>query len=866
MQWRFKSRPAVSTPSWAAMNLCVGGRAADRGRTVDLDAPHRSRSAIGPTLGGGGIAFAGLRIMVVVKVMLLGGVAPAAESRVWVLDGRCPVPAESGAPGAAALVGRADADPLPAAARLADLVAAAGVVAAGSGVELGDGFIAARLAGGHGDRRDAVLAALRVLGSSGDRNSVLVAIFGLDATKRVGAAASRAVDEGRWSVLHLASAASDLLGPEQVEAILELPEPPGLEPVPGGLPSQLATYLREVLGPVPRPRRLGLLIDLWHRVLEQERDRARRARRRASQGRVDRLDDLLARHRHHMDQLLLDRVRGVFGHNPTLGEAARWQADDDERQRWLKRAMHDAIGATALVRTAVAVADHGLVEGLERCRVLLVAAAGFLEKHDAGAAAKRVPGLTGLPARPGCYVRDVAARLDKPVDDRLSAFVLQRLAAARDYGLMALAVVEQALLAARPEDRQAFECYHRRSWRESVGYPFRTPAQWGHSPGFGYAPLAARLDPGSDPLDVESARDLLWYADLADAVAQLHGHDAADLEFGGGVVPWIAVDPSPPERNPLEPRLDSVPAAVASAAQLVRLGGTVPRKCRNWAELVDGLLASAPVQDEATGDFAVSPELAALHDTMLPGTDLRIVVAFHARTLAEWAQYMGNCIASPAYRETARTGDCVLIGFVDADGVLLANADLHAGQRRRHLTELKARFNAEVDPALAERVTDWVQSLPPIRAPHQAPEPARRPLRDKASTSARTRPRNRLLTEVAGPLEAAAAAQVPDDVTQSVALRRLSPERLAWVCEESLERDGADELRRATAARPLTAALAALDPALTARYPQLARLARDEPLPATLRPLARLSHIGRARTVELVNLRLTKALDTLTLE
>jgi hypothetical protein len=103
-------------------------------------------------------------------------------------------------------------------------------------------------------------------------------------------------------------------------------------------------------------------------------------------------------------------------------------------------------------------------------------------------------------------------------------------------------------------------------------------------------------------------------------------------------------------------------------------------------------------------------------------------------------------------------------------------------------------------------------------------------------------------------------------VPLSVALRRLSGERFAQACKNTVERDGVDAVRAASTARPPTAALAALDPTLTARYPQLIRLTRDEPLPATLRPLARLPHIGRARTVELVNLRLTKALDALTPE
>ena len=150
-------------------------------------------------------------------VRLADGVVVGRGLRVWASgpDG-VPVPAEASPDrggarlrlGAAVAVGPDSAsDTLVdiALGKLADLVGAGGVVAAGAGVDLGHGFWSARLAGARGDRRDAVLAALRVVGVDGayrlgDRTAVLVSLFGAAATKPVGAATARAVANGCWTV------------------------------------------------------------------------------------------------------------------------------------------------------------------------------------------------------------------------------------------------------------------------------------------------------------------------------------------------------------------------------------------------------------------------------------------------------------------------------------------------------------------------------------------------------------------------------------------------------------------------------------------------------------------------------------------
>ena len=222
---------------------------------------------------GQALAGAAVSVMMIrMKIRLAGGVV-ASGLRAWL-----PGPAGSATPagessaGAAVALGPAGADDeqaRSAVAELSRLVKAGGVVAAGAGVDLGAGFRSARLAGARGDQRDAVLAALRVLGLEnagrlGDRTGFLVALFGPAVTKRVGAAAAQAIGEGRWAALHLASAASDVLGPEQLEQVLALTAPADVDLIPGGPPSALAQHLRQVLEPVPGARRLRLKIGRAH--------------------------------------------------------------------------------------------------------------------------------------------------------------------------------------------------------------------------------------------------------------------------------------------------------------------------------------------------------------------------------------------------------------------------------------------------------------------------------------------------------------------------------------------------------------------------------------------------------------------------
>ncbi|MBT2229034.1 hypothetical protein [Nonomuraea sp. NEAU-A123] len=855
------------------------------------------------------------------------GVVSGRDQEVWDVRGR-PV---SDSPGSAVVVGPAGGDPRSSAAELARLVEVGGVAVAGAGIELSQGFRSARLDGAGGDRRDAVLAALKVLGVAGmsrfgERTGILVALFGPATTKRVAAAAGQAATDGRWPALQLASAASDLLGPEQLERLLALSTTPG-QPDPMGrlTPSALAAHLARVLSPFPAPRRLELLLDLWDQVAAHQAELQREQRIMATQARQSRLPELTLRYRSHEDELLLDRVRMELGPDPSLAQVARWTP---HWAHMLHRALDNALAATVLLRTAVAVAEHGVADGLARFRDQLVAAAARLDDQAAGRASRRVPGQCGLPARPGCYVRDLARRADPP-----EPYVRQRLARAREYGLVVLDAVPE-LLEAGSDRLGPWASTDLRRWREVVGYTAtRPPRSWEQIPVAGQREsLARRLaaQPDAAPYLVEEAGDLLWYGELADAVARLRGHDAATVVHVGPEAPDVTFDPPPGEAAPLDPRLDSLPLAVAGAAQLVSLGARAPRRCRTWKELVDGLISDVDLAQALTGTFQVPEPLTAVDDQEVPGTGLRVELARGPRTLAEWSSYMGNCIASPFYVEEATAGKCGLLALRDRDGVIAVNVELRLAKRRWHVAEMKARFNTEPEPGVGEQVLRFVAGIAPPALPEQTPAP-----RIPGERLPARRPRNQAFLDLAEPLAALAsqamtapsaawAIRVLESLAGAaggsggpssevlVALRRMRPGRLTETCRTALAPMGQtstgpasagtasarptsagtasarltsaattsarqasagaaspgpaarlSELWAATWVRPLAGAIEQLDPGLRDRYDQLGLLLVDAPLPGSLRGLARHRAIAPARTAELVVRRIRAAIGRL---
>ncbi|MFI0408147.1 hypothetical protein [Actinomadura sp. 3N508] len=837
------------------------------------------------------------------KIRLAGGVV-ASGSCAWAArpGGAVKLPdasdARPGEPVALGPDGAAAEDVEHAVTELARLVATGGVVAAGAGVDLGRGFRSARLDGARGDQRDAVLAALRAVGLDnarrlGDRAGYLVALFGAAVTKRVGAAAARAVAEGRWAALHLAVAASDVLGPEQLERVLALAAPKDADVIPGGRPSVLAEHLREVFRGVPKPRRLDLILDLWARVLEHHEGVARRNRRLATQSSRDRVPDLRERRTHYEDERILLRVRHALGvAEPSLADAARWVPNEQYWRSRLERVRTDALGATALLRTAVAVADHGLEDGLERSAAVIAAAAAEVDGMHAAHSARRVPGLTGLPARPAAYVRDIHRRLssDKPHDAKFAAYVRPRLSCARAFALVIIEDVEKAMWDLHGHHAEHLRRWAEsglRGWREGAGY-VRSPAEWAGIPPWtgpllrNAAPLHERLTPGQDPAPVEMVGDLLWYADLVDSLARLHGHERARATPGTGA-PWFEHDPEPAAER-LAPRLDSVTLAVSGAAQLVALGGVPPRGARTWPDLTAGLMAGTAIAEALTGDFAVPAALLERDGTAVPGAGVRFKVARSARDLSEWSEYMGNCIAGPLYSDSAKDGRSGLAGLYDKHGLLVANAELlplKPASRGWRVSEIAARFNDEPDEDLARRFRDWVAAIPgPAKdEPAQVPEelPPVRP-------APRRRGAPRLVEDVGpklGPLAerawretgpevlgvfAAVAATPPDAAL--VRLRRLGAERLTGAVRRALESGAVDlaGLWAATGCRPLGTALDALDPALRGRFDRLPLLLGEPPLPKALRRLVKLPAIADAYALDLAGRRTRQAIGVLAVQ
>ncbi|MEV5831152.1 hypothetical protein AB0L25_36860 [Spirillospora sp. NPDC052242] len=822
------------------------------------------------------------------SIRLAGGVV-AAQRCAWVPGPSGPVRVdepggEPGAPVALGPEGAPDGEVRRAVAALRLLVADGGAVAAGAGVDLGAGFRSGLLEGARGDRRDAALAALRAVGVRdarrlGDRAALMVALFGPSVTKRVGAAAARAAEEGRWDALHLASAASDVLGPEQLERVLELDAP---EPViPGGPPSALGADLRRVLGPVPRPRRADLVLDLWGRVVERRAEEARRERRRATQSRRGRVGDLRVRRRHFADEQVLQWMRSDLGTDVSMAAAAAWVPPDAYWHVVLVGLFRDALAATALLRTAVAVADHGLAAGLARSADVLDAALHEARDDATVNDARRVPGLTGLPTRPGAYVRDLRRQVGEPDDARLAGYARPRLACARDY---ALVIVEDVVRALDRFDTRVPESALRgwaevplAEWRGRAGYGARPPGEWD-----GIGPWAARMldrEPlsarvagaGGDAAAVEVIGDFLWYVDLIDALAQVHGHDRAQAEPGTGE-PWYAHDVEPaPDGGP---GYDSVTQAVAGAAQLVAFGAVPPKGAGTWAELVDGMWGGTAVTEALTGEFRVPAPVAALDGAEVGGH--RVKVARTARDLADWAGYMGNCIA--AYADDAEAGTSVLVGLYGPDGRLAANAELtrlKPASRGWSVDQIEGRFNQEAPRELAAAFRARVEALPGD-APAAAVEgdvpdaggPPARPVRRGAG--------DRLLEE-AGPalrelirvdgaalgVLAAVAATAPD--AAAVRVRRSGLDRLARDCARVLDERAADlaELWEATEHRPLRDAVEALDPAVRDRFDRLPLLFGEPPLPKSLRRLVRLPGIADAHAIDLAARRVRRAVGLL---
>jgi hypothetical protein len=793
-------------------------------------------------------------------VTLSGGIRPAPGERVVTAAPGRP------APGTPVAVGPAAAAPTEALRQLRALVEAGGAPAADAGVDLGDGYRSARIDGGAGDRRDAVLAALAVPGFAdrlGPPPALLVALFGPGATRPLGAATLETITAGRWPVLRYAVAASDLLGPEQLVTLLGLRAPDGIDPFPAGLSSVVGAHLGRVLRPLSAARRLRLLMDLWDQVCAAGTAQARRDRLHDCQRRLRSQDDLRARADRFAHDEVLARLRGRFGPEPTLVQAAFWEPPPAIWVARAARVLSDALAATVLARLATTAVDLGFPQALERHSAEIAAAVTSLSKREATDAARPVPGLSGHPARPACYLRDLQ-RIPpgEPLSPQRVRYVRDRLALARDYGTLALDNARDYLLDKGPAEveaarsaRQAWAATPLATWREQVGYfsPERL-AGWEHPSG--------ALRP-----ETEQAGDYFWYAELADALARLRGYPAAEVTIDE-IGPYANPDEDPPE-DPLTPRSDSIAIAAAGTAQLAELGGTVPSRPRNWTEVVGGLLAGVVAAESQPGRFRVPAPAEAADGTVLPGTDVRIEVARTGRQLAGWAGYMGNCIAGPSYAEGAAAGRQVLLALRGPDERIVANVEVRLTGKGWRLGEMRARFNEDPDAGLVQRTRDWIAVLPAPYEPDPAPlEPAlppeRRPQRPVAAARLTAEVGERLgdlarQTLRPAPLLAALIDAEPTPEAL-VALRRSSPAALTRGCRRLLETVPIAAVWEASAHRPLSEAVAAMPPPVRDK---LAPLCRDVPIPRTLRRLARLPWVAPARNAELVAIRLRAALGEL---
>ncbi|MEV6237861.1 hypothetical protein [Lentzea sp. NPDC051838] len=781
-------------------------------------------------------------------------------------------------PGSPVAIGPVDADPADAL-RLLDLLTD---TAAGAGVDLGGGFTSARLAGAPGDRRDAVLAALSHLGSDerlGDRAANLVALFGPAATKRVGAAAQAAVADQHWAVLHLASAASDLLGPEQLERVLALRAPTGIDPFPEGAASTLAGHLSRTLSGYQRPRRLTLVISLWDHVCSQLLEQQRRERRESSQTRTHHIDKLRERHRAHFDEPILQRLGWAVSGTPTLAAAARWRPDNWWTAKELERLLNDAIAATALLRFARTLSDEGLAVAADKHRHEL-AAADLLTEEDRTGAARRQEGAYSHPARPGNYVHYLAATLspERTIKKKAETQVRSRAAMARNYGVVVFDAIREIL---SDLDVPLENCWdvckpwnvpQLQKWREATGFS-RRPQTWDKPPltdKHADAPtrtLAQRLD--DDPAARETPHDLLWLADLADALAPFYGAERAEV---GPEHPFPTITYTRPD--PLT--ATSIPLAAAQVAQLVMFGATPPPRCGSWSDLATGVNADAVITEATTGAFPIPPEVAVLDKQTVGG--LTVELGRDPRQLAEWSGYMGNCIGESWYAARAHKGQCVLMAFrKPSDGRIAANLDIRRHTGGWHVYELRARFNEDVTPALEKQIKRWVDGIPtqvptvvepllpvpPVRArggrrsaPVRLPAALTKALLDAVEQElASVTPARRTYAKLApGDFEPEAAV---------IALKRQSPAKLVGLLRAALVSGiDASVVWQATRTRPLAAAVARLDPELSS-YDRLGTLTDGSPLPRTLRALVRRPEIAPAHALDVVSQALRTALGRL---
>ena len=835
-----------------------------------------------------------------------GGIVVAAGHRAWlVADPGAEVHASRRHPAEPVVVGppdarKADVDRARREARR--LLKEGGPLAVAAGIDCGAGFRTAVLEGGEESRRDAVLAAVELLGVDqldrvGERGAVLVALFGPRATRRVGKAAMDVLARGQCSSLRLAVAASDLLNPEQLEDVLALAAPAGTEPVPREHNMlALADQLQALLGPSAPRRRLALIRSLWDDVVRWQTSatvRARARRRRVSQARLAACQRDV---RHSDDEWWRLQAQRIVGLRPTAAQMLAWTPDPATCWAAVARGFQEAVAATTILRIALAAEDQPVETAvLDRLDQLAYAATCHSQGvPDRAATLHRFRGR-GCPASdragqlacaallasdPGLLARFVevdGARLDRR---NVNAFLGERL---RDACELAHAVYDSSFALLDILQRASVDVPGTPAlaeWRGLAGYgPARDPRTWnyrwlGAYDRTGLMERLARAGDAADPAKAELLDDGLWFIDLADALAAWYGHERANTDYVN--IDIIDVDPPAPPADPRSPLLESIPLAVAGAAQLVAIGATPPPRRSAWGEFADGLVQ----QGETLGlsdEFEVAEEVAAWDGRPLPATDLVLEVARTPQRLAEWGNWMGNCIAE--YADTAKERFALLAAKEPA-GKLVANISIMRGGRRWRIDQALARFNEQLPEDVRAAIGGWVESLPVPSATTpagvgRAPGAGRGGRRGRRpSARERLGRATAALGGAVGELEGAAPPHVllpiavelgwsgddGDWLSPFVAIarpRRAGP--LAAATARALA-DGASlaEVWHATGWRPLASAIAGLD----GTDVDLGRLAATT-VPDSLRPALRDPRVWSARVLDLAALRVRVALGEL---
>ncbi|MFN8041673.1 MAG: hypothetical protein U0Q07_20825 [Acidimicrobiales bacterium] len=719
------------------------------------------------------------------------------------------------------------------------LVADLGLDVAHAGLELPGGFRATycdeRTARGQvvpvPDRRDALLLALALLGDDaatrlGGADRVLRGLLGPDATKPLGRALAAAVADGRWDDVHLAAAASDVLGPEKLASLLEAPAAAPDEVVlggggivrparraagagaaaPGTLASatavrslgsarELGSLLAEVLAPYTEARRLQLLVDLRGRIAATD-DPSGIAAVRASVG----AEQLHHTRMHEAGQRLreqLDAVAGLeanrnlrlFGSGTGnvlratfVTPHAGWPVEV------LARTVREVLAGRVLVRLALVARDgddDDLLAALDAHRAAL---AHLREPVGVGRRRVDVGRWIAEPARVAHRLLDVATLRQEgwPTEatwidgftlepDDPVAFVRRELESAAALLSAALGAANDAVgliavtgAVVRPADLTA-DAYLSLRWVPLL--PWRhpdapDPATWRARADVRgedgrplvATPLAARR--AADPDAPEHLLDLRWHAEADVELADLWNRSVLSQRVDRGWALRTELSEPDDEADPTRPQTTSARAAVAGAAQLLRLGGEVPARPRSWAALVDGLHAGFDTAQLLARTFKVPRALLEAADgARIPGTVLQARVGVNIRLIADWAGYMGNCLLS-MYADDAEAGRCVILGLFDGDR-LVYNLELVKRRGTWEPREFKARFNEEPSTGDDAAVRAWVATLTPPRTsdvPRVGPRPAGRRPRGGGSRGRREAERGPALDRLA---DAAAALVAP---------------------------------------------------------------------------------------------------------